>query len=247
MGVYFIILRITYPPNNYKKITPKMKLIYISASLSIAFAFGPLEIDGSCPSIPAFSDKFDLNTYLGKWYNIANLPSFFQFDRNTCGTADYELNDNGSINVLNGEKAPLTRLRYTARGIALPRYNEDKVTGLDVRFFSREQDPQFEKSNYNVLDTDNDNFSFVWSCEDNESVGECKWWHFFTPWAHCGPATHKPYLWIITRQSQKTQEELDSYLDEIEDIFAENDTGYDFSNVRNGIRKMKHENCGDYD
>merc|ERR1711879_95936 len=230
-------------------LSPKMKLIFTLASISTSLAGKPLELDGSCPSIPAFSDKFDLNSYLGKWYNIANLPTSFQFDSNTCGTADYALNDDGSIEVVNGEKIPwLPFWRYSARGIALPEYSDNgKVTGIDVKFYSRDQDPQFERSNYNVLDTDNDEFSFVWSCEDNESVGECKWWHVFTFWIHCGPATHKPYLWVITRQPQKSEDELNGYLDEVEALFAESDAAYDFNGVRSGMRKMKHENCGDYD
>ncbi|WP_157954043.1 lipocalin family protein [Microbulbifer sp. A4B17] len=42
----------------------------------------------------------DVNQYLGKWYEIARLPQIFQ-PACTAVTADYGLNDDGSISVFN--------------------------------------------------------------------------------------------------------------------------------------------------
>ncbi|MGN6640341.1 MAG: lipocalin family protein [Mucilaginibacter sp.] len=42
----------------------------------------------------------DLDQYLGKWYEIARFPEWFEKGC-TCSTAEYSLNDDGSIKVLN--------------------------------------------------------------------------------------------------------------------------------------------------
>lgn len=42
----------------------------------------------------------DLDQYLGKWYEIARFPQRFEKGC-TCSTAEYSLNDDGSIKVLN--------------------------------------------------------------------------------------------------------------------------------------------------
>ena len=44
--------------------------------------------------------KFDLNKYLGKWYEIAKIPNEFQNSNAKCITAEYTLNDN-NIKVIN--------------------------------------------------------------------------------------------------------------------------------------------------
>lgn len=53
----------------------------------------------SSADIPAVSG-FELDKYMGKWYEIARLPNFFQRDMNDVH-AVYSLNDNGSAAVLN--------------------------------------------------------------------------------------------------------------------------------------------------
>ena len=42
----------------------------------------------------------DLNRYLGKWYDIASFPQSFQKGC-SCTTAEYSLNKDGSITVIN--------------------------------------------------------------------------------------------------------------------------------------------------
>ncbi|MFN8283188.1 MAG: lipocalin family protein [Chitinophagales bacterium] len=50
--------------------------------------------------IGATSTQIDLNRYLGKWYQIAALPQFFSYNAK-CVTAEYSLNTDGSIKVVN--------------------------------------------------------------------------------------------------------------------------------------------------
>jgi len=45
-------------------------------------------------------ESVDLQRYLGKWYEIATIPQRFQIGC-TCVTAEYSLNPNGTIKVVN--------------------------------------------------------------------------------------------------------------------------------------------------
>src|SRR4051794_19344506 len=57
----------------------------------------------SCKSIPANAvavKPFEVKKYLGKWYEIARFD--FRFEKNLNNTtANYSLNDDGSIKVVN--------------------------------------------------------------------------------------------------------------------------------------------------
>ena len=57
----------------------------------------------SCSSIPKgvkAVDNFEKDKYLGKWYEIARFD--FRFERNLNNTtANYSLNENGTIKVVN--------------------------------------------------------------------------------------------------------------------------------------------------
>jgi len=46
-------------------------------------------------------DNVDLNRYLGKWYEIASIPAWFQRGCASRTTATYTLNKDGTIGVLN--------------------------------------------------------------------------------------------------------------------------------------------------
>lgn len=45
--------------------------------------------------------KFDINKYLGTWYELAHYPSWFQRNDNYNTTANYELDDDANIVVTN--------------------------------------------------------------------------------------------------------------------------------------------------
>ena len=62
---------------------------------------------GSCATVPARDypplevvSKVNINKYLGKWYEIARYPNWFQENCYTA-IANYELTENGSIKVVN--------------------------------------------------------------------------------------------------------------------------------------------------
>ena len=74
-------------------------LFYIipMAGLLISGCFTPAEL--STESIPAIK-TFELNRYLGTWYEIARLPHSFEEGLDRV-TATYKLRDDGRIEVLN--------------------------------------------------------------------------------------------------------------------------------------------------
>lgn len=62
-----------------------------------------ISILSSCRSIPKGAiavSPFDSKKYIGKWYEIARLDFRFERDLNNT-TANYSLNDNGTIKVVN--------------------------------------------------------------------------------------------------------------------------------------------------
>lgn len=46
-------------------------------------------------------NEVDLKRYIGKWYEIASIPVWFQKDCDSGSTAEYSLTENGEINVVN--------------------------------------------------------------------------------------------------------------------------------------------------
>lgn len=89
--------------------------------------------------------KFDLNRYLGVWYEIARFPH--SFEKDLVGvTATYEMMNNGKIRVLNqGYKGSFT-------GELKKAYGKAKTTSipakLKVSFFL------FFYADYNILELD---------------------------------------------------------------------------------------------
>lgn len=75
----------------------------------------------------------DLQRYMGRWYEIASFPSFFQPKSGTNTRATYTLKDDGTVNVLNetwvaGKRASIEGYAYKAD----PKSDEAK---LKVKFY----------------------------------------------------------------------------------------------------------------
>jgi apolipoprotein D and lipocalin family protein len=102
-----------------------------------------------CSTIPEglkAVSPFDKAKYLGKWYEIARLDFKFEKDLDNT-TAEYSLNNNGSIKVVNRGYNTKTKEWKTAIGKA-KFVKDDKVAMLKVSFFG----PFY--SGYNVIAID---------------------------------------------------------------------------------------------
>ena len=139
-----------------------MKKSIIVSLISVSIMVGLC----SCTSIPKGAvavNPFDINKYLGKWYEIARMD--FRFERNLNNTtANYSLNDNGSIKVDNRGYNYVTGEWKQAVGKAKPAGQPGEAR-LKVSFFG----PFY--SGYNVIALDNEykyalvageNLSYLW-------------------------------------------------------------------------------------
>lgn len=57
---------------------------------------------GGCPSVNVVKD-FDTQRYLGQWFEVKKYPFIFTLG-GKCITADYGLNSNGTVSVLNKQQ-----------------------------------------------------------------------------------------------------------------------------------------------
>ncbi len=88
---------------------------------------------------------FDINRYLGLWYQIATIPSWFQRDMIRV-TAEYSRKPDGSIKVDNIGYGRITGIKNRVVGTA-ERASSFYDSWLKVRFF-------FGKGDYFVLEID---------------------------------------------------------------------------------------------
>ena len=145
---------------------------------------------GKCPS-PA-ENSVDINRYLGRWYSItADWTIPFQGPWIGCVNANYALNDDGSVKVFNyayvwpwSFTAGLTSIEGAAQ--CFP--TEGKC---NVAFFS---DPSVDgKRNYQIIDTDYDNYSIVYNCDE-----------------YLGGLIYNNYFWILSRTPTMSSQEYDA-------------------------------------
>jgi len=119
---------------------------------------------------------FELDRYLGTWYEIARFPH--AFEKNLEGvTATYSMKENGMVKVENaGYKNSLDGTFKTATGKA--KFGSDPSIGhLKVSFFL------FFYGDYFIMDMDKENYQ----------------------WALVGGST-PDYLWILSRTPQIDEE-----------------------------------------
>ncbi|MBN1132226.1 MAG: lipocalin family protein [Bacteroidales bacterium] len=103
----------------------------------------------ACSTIPQGAvavDSFNKESYLGKWYEIARLDFIFEKDLNNT-TAEYSLNENGTIKVDN--RGFNIRKEEWQQAIGKAKFiGDDHVAMLKVSFFG----PFY--SGYNVIAID---------------------------------------------------------------------------------------------
>ena len=150
----------------------KTKSLFKNSLLGI---FGILTF-GSCSTIPDGAKAvkpFDKEKYLGKWYEIARFD--FKFERNLSNTtANYSINENGTIKVVNRGYNYEKKQWKEATGIAKFVGGSD-VAMLKVSFFR----PFY--AGYNVIAIDNDyryalvcgnNLSYLWILSRETTIPE---------------------------------------------------------------------------
>ncbi|MDN3557940.1 lipocalin family protein [Halomonas maura] len=110
---------------------------------------------GACTGIPDGTravEDFDLERYLGRWYEIARLDHAFE-EGLDCVTADYSRRDGGGVRVINRGVDLAAGEADVAEGRAFPVEQAD-VGRLKVSFFG----PFY--AGYNVLALDED---YAWA------------------------------------------------------------------------------------
>ncbi|WP_026038709.1 lipocalin family protein [Myroides injenensis] len=145
-------------------------------SIKVALTFFVVLILSSCQQITYKAkpiDNFDVNRYLGSWYEIARFDFKFEKDLNNT-TATYSLNDDGTIKVINKGYNPFEKEWKTAEGKA-KFIGSPKIGQLKVSFFG----PFY--SGYNILALDADykyalvagkNLKYLWILSREKTIPE---------------------------------------------------------------------------
>ncbi|MBC8988073.1 lipocalin family protein [Pedobacter sp. N36a] len=145
-------------------------------SISTIHTIALILILSSCASIPKKAKPiadFELKRYLGNWYEIARFD--FRFEKDLDNTmAQYNLDKNGNVKVLNSGYNYKTKVWKSANGIA--KFRSDKnIAALKVSFFG----PFY--AGYNVLAIDNNyqyalvagkNLNYLWILSRKKSIPE---------------------------------------------------------------------------
>ncbi|MBK8816997.1 MAG: lipocalin family protein [Methylococcaceae bacterium] len=112
---------------------------------------------------------FDATRYTGKWYEIARLKNIFE-DGLDHITAEYNLNNDGGLNVTNSGRNIETGVREYAYGKAFFKESPD-IGSLKVSFFG----PFY--GGYHIIELDKDKYRYVMIAGSDRS-----------------------YLWILARE-----------------------------------------------
>jgi len=137
----------------------------------ITLGYGQITVlGGKCATVPLIAD-FDIVQYGGVWYDILSYPMSQADPDNKCVTAYYGLIDETTVSVNNTNVIPLNggrqKLEYLV-GQGKQTEPETFPNKFYVSFnFGGQPDTNVGEANYNVMDTDYENYSIVTNCEDN--------------------------------------------------------------------------------
>ncbi|XP_042878650.1 apolipoprotein D-like [Penaeus japonicus] len=162
-----------------KSTTKMMKLNIVSIAMVMSTIFSVTSAQdlflGSC-SNQAVVQNFDLNSYLGKWYEIEKYFAIFELG-GKCITAEYSLLPNGGIKVVNTQTNVISGTESSAEGQAVLADPASGEAKLVVSFSPFGGAPSGGDGNYWVLDTDYTSYAVVWSCAFDVKVanGQFLW------------------------------------------------------------------------
>lgn len=139
---------------------------------------GAIVFSSSCKSVTiptgvTVVDNFDVNAYMGKWYEIARFDFKHEKDMNNV-TAQYSLNDDGSVKVVNRGYNYVKKKWEEAKGKA-KFLDNPKKGALKVSFFG----PFY--SGYNVVAIDpayenvlvfGESTDYIWFLSRNKTIPE---------------------------------------------------------------------------
>ncbi|WP_426478429.1 lipocalin family protein [Chryseobacterium sp. CBSDS_008] len=148
----------------------KNKIIF-----TVIMTFGWISLLVSCSSMPEKAEpvkNFNINKYLGTWYEIARFDYRFEKDLDNA-MAQYSLNSDGSVHVVNSGYHVKKNKWVSAEGTA--KFREDKNTAaLKVSFFG----PFY--AGYNVVALEDykyalvagKNLEYLWILSREKSIPE---------------------------------------------------------------------------
>lgn len=162
------------------------KLALVVALLGVVGVCQAVIRQGQCPTVPVQED-FNLNRYLGRWYEIQRYEAEFQVNLD-CTTAQYSLADPNVARVTVVNSGILfnetSASPFEVRGVAIPTFPDDPRNPgkFNVAFFGAEPD----RSNYWVVGTDYTGYSVVWSCEQISAT------------------SYQEFAWVLSREKELT-------------------------------------------
>eukprot|EP00354_Favella_ehrenbergii_P009814 CAMPEP_0170463206 /NCGR_PEP_ID=MMETSP0123-20130129/8411_1 /TAXON_ID=182087 /ORGANISM="Favella ehrenbergii, Strain Fehren 1" /LENGTH=219 /DNA_ID=CAMNT_0010728593 /DNA_START=28 /DNA_END=687 /DNA_ORIENTATION=- len=153
------------------------KLVSVAAGLALT-AEATLRFKG-CPDEVKVQETFDADRYSGTWFEIVRDKWTPYELGQTCVTAQYTVREDKSIEVFNSGYTPLLGWGGGTASALQPEGRTD--AGLIVNFY--EEPKPTDVANYRIIETDYDNYSIVYSCED-----------IFTDYLSID------FLWILSRE-----------------------------------------------
>ncbi|PWQ96832.1 lipocalin family protein [Leucothrix arctica] len=156
------------------------KLLVIAAALFLSACTG-------MPAGVAPVKDFELNRYLGKWYEVARLDHSFERGLEQV-SAEYSLNPNGSVKVVN--RGYSTTKNKWSEAVGKAKFVQDPTTGyLKVSFFG----PFY--GSYVVFDLDKEGYEYAFVSGPDLS-----------------------YLWLLSRNKTVSPEVKASFLKQAKEI-----------------------------
>jgi len=183
---------------------------------------------GTCPNVLG-SQNFDLGPYItGTWFTAAQSQFKYTYDGEVCISASYYASSddpNNKIDVYNSFLwKTTTGPRYTQQGYAV--IDTEKYGTLSVTFHGEILEDDID--NYIVLDTDNNNYSYVWACQQYEDY-------------------YSPILWILNKNRGQSESEVSQQITSAIDILRD-DFDWVYADEFMGLIDVKvTENCPDVD